>query len=352
MAIFRFRLFAALTVLILTSCGEKDSANSLKIDREYRSPRLRTDIRDAGFIEKLTWESSVEELENGLVRKAYPMPPGLAQSMSSLDISGTSDPFAATMNPPRLSQVGFREMLERAGIAFPEATSVHYDEEKWALVVVNTPAQMELVDAYLISSGGCDETQVYVRAEIYEVSHLQAIQIADSASHESEHTPEREAILEAVRRGKARLVAAPSVTARSGLRSKVEAISRGHSEVGIPSEKKDDPGKPMSSGESGPASRFEVDPVLGADGYTIDLNFSLEHPIPVSSAEAELSQPVEIEAFRQATITSSVTLTHGSFVLVGSWDAGKNSVHLVFLTATRQYLEDIRPMIKVDSGEK
>jgi hypothetical protein len=346
------RIFTGAAVCVLAACGGNEITDSLDIDREYRSPRLRTDIRDAEFVERLTWESSVEELENGFVRKAFPMPPGLAFSMSSLDISGSSDPFAVPVKPSRLSKAGFREVLESAGIRFSEGSSVHYDEEKWALIVVNTSEQMELVDAYLESIVYDEETKLFIRAEIYEISHLQAIQLADSAAHESEHTPEREAVLQAVKAGKARLVAAPSVMGRSGQRSKVEVTSRNRSEFSISSEEEDSSGKGKVPGESGPASRFEVDPVLGADGYTIDLNFSLEHPIPVGPAEGESKQAAGPGAFRQAGITSTVTLTHGSFVLVGSWDSGEDSVHSVFLTATRQYLEDIKPMIKVDSGQK
>lgn len=345
-----------LLIYFLCSCSEGGTdPETIAIDREYRSPRLKTEIRDAEFVQRMAWESTSEKLENGFIKQVFLVPPSLAYSLSLFDPgdSSSADPFAEPVPPKRRPKSSLREVLERAGITFPNGASVHYDEEKWALVIVNTEDQLELMKAYLESISFHIESSIHVRAEIYEVSRSQALQLIESAAHEFNHTPERDAVVRAVNTGNAKMIAIPSVVGRSGQRSKVDVSSWGETDVEAATRPGSATEEDAVDSPSMLESRLEVDVVAGADGYTLDMNLGLDHSILIDTAnEGASASDAGSGYFRRASIKSTVTLTHGSYVLVGSWDSGVNSVRLVFITATNQQRDDLRPMLKVSDSEK
>jgi len=83
---------------------------------------------------------------------------------------------------------------------------------------------------------------------------------------------------------------------------------------------------------------FEVDPVLGADGYTMDLSMMLEH-----HTAAPETEPLHINSpplFHSKRLTTQLALISGSYTLLGSWKpTGKpeyednDLMHLIFVTA-------------------
>ncbi len=143
----------------------------------------------------------------------------------------------------------------------------------------------------------------------------------------------------------------PSVRGNSGQRSTVAttigmALQSPQSQV--PQSEKSE-GKADRKPELRDAeTRLEVDPVVGADGSTVDLKFRLAHAIPSGKAGDE----ADSRFVRQAKIDSVVTLTDGSYLFVGSWDAGEESARVVFMTATVVPLGEARPMIKMDDSEE
>jgi hypothetical protein len=94
-------------------------------------------------------------------------------------------------------------------------------------------------------------------------------------------------------------------------------------------------------------TRVELDPVIGPDGHTVDVNFALEHhfapPALPKSAPAEAgAQDTRVELpgaeFHCAKVTSAITLDSGTIKLIGVWKAegapeleGKDVMQAAFL---------------------
>lgn len=221
---------------------------------------------------------------------------------------------------------------------------------------------MELVEAYL-SFPRCHFTlQIPVRVEIYELpSHL-ALELLESCAGQSDHTPERNAVRKLVAEGGAKLVAIPSVISRSGQRSKITGTYEVPFLEQAENESKEGEEKPRREPVIGirpVGTILEVDPVLGADNWTIDLSLNLEH----HTAPPEffpVAKEVEIPIFHSKEITTQISLLKGSYVLVGTWKPTgkaeyeeKDLTHLVFLTANVQYLNDYGLLQPVEnSGDK
>ncbi|MCB1227820.1 MAG: hypothetical protein KDK99_18525 [Verrucomicrobiales bacterium] len=134
--------------------------------------------------------------------------------------------------------------------------------------------------------------------------------------------------------GQGTVAASATVITKSGQRASVESVDE-HiypTEFDTPNEDKDSKNPSSSTGVPIPTTfemrpvgvRLEVDPVLGADGETVDLNLAPEWiqyfgdksqvqvPVAGSSVEAEL-QP----RFYSIKTQTSVTLTNGGSALIG-----------------------------------
>ena len=199
--------------------------------------------------------------------------------------------------------------------------------------MVQTKDQLELIEAYTCSGGWYPETRMLIRMELYEVGLQDGMGILESAQGEGDHTPEREALLRALQYGDARLVAAPSVVSRSGQRAFVGTeVPKDHST--------EESEERRSLHREGNDYSLEVDAILGADGYTIDLNFAFIRHAPGLLNPDEDDELVEKD---DRKVTTLVTLENQNYVLVGSWiessmdDADSDeTMMLLFATASLQ----------------
>ena len=154
----------------------------------------------------------------------------------------------------------------------------------------------------------------------------------------------RQEVQKWVKTGDANIVETLVVHARSGNRAKVESIS----EFIYPTEY--DPPQGASNQESGdqpyselipptPAAfetrnvgtTLEVDPVLGADGVTIDLNLAPEIVIKNESTRhtsklGDTEMTVETPNFLTSKITTQVTLLSGTYAFLGTSRLGKTTL--------------------------
>jgi len=343
-------------VFFASSCNEADRSETLlEIDREYMAPRLKWEARWADSFEPLIRERADVKRDDELHEVAIPMAPALAMQMLEFfgESESDSEPFTKPADDRRVAKVrDVQEVLERAGITFAEGASASYDPEEGVLTVVNTEEQIELVQRYLAPVEGCSVVSIHVRAEIYELHQTHGLQLLESAAHESDHTPERNAAKKAVEQGMGRLVAAPSVNGQSGLRSSLEYQTR---ELSALSRTNSKPGGldldkvvPTTFG-----TVFEVDASVGGDDFTLDLDFRLTHETDPWEQPLNGDNPPESEfVSRPKSITTQVTLNDGAFLLVGTWNGDNNTMQVIFLTAAIQHHSDIRPMVKKNSSRE
>lgn len=242
-----------------------------------------------------------------------------------------------------------KKYLEEIGVTFGKESKASYNINSSILTVIQNRDQMELLEAYFSMGCRLDAKRISIRAEIYELPMRLAMELLESCDDQSDHTPERNAVRQLVKEGGSKLVALPSVISRSGQRSKITSAY----EVPIleQTEKKPEKGKEISEQEPTIGTRpvgtiFEVDPVLEADNWTLDIAINIEHhtgPPEFFSVGKELEAPI----FHSKEIITHITLLNGSYLLVGTWkptgkpEYEKNDLmHVIFLTASVQNTRD------------
>jgi len=280
------RLFATVPALAiaLSACGEPSSR---KVQKDYPL-EIRSRPEPPAPPEP--------DPETGLVSDAFPIPQySFLQHLRSwvpdssearrADPFGFDNPFA---EPSEIQPDGapgpIQQALAGLGIPFPEGTSASYDPEAGALRLVQTPESMGLV-RYLVDQSlreSTGPTSVSFRFEFYEVPALLALRLEQSAAAHLDDTPEWEALQSPLGEDGIRLVNAATVQSASGQRTKQEDGETYHYPDAFESEAEDGEGEPVVHfKERLVGTMIELDPVLGTDDRTIDLNLALEfHTAP------------------------------------------------------------------------
>ncbi|MCF6311163.1 MAG: type II and III secretion system protein [Verrucomicrobiales bacterium] len=337
--LFRFKYLLLALVSLHLGLTTPLFSQELKIERKQH---LVSYLQDGDEILKRWIKSG-----NGLYEARFIVP----STFLNLQELPPIDPFANETPKEQADAINknAKKVLIQAGLVFGEGSSVSYDLPHSMLTVVQTPDQLELCEAYL--SGGCHLTyqQISVRAEIYELPSRLALQLLESCEDQGDHTPERNAVRQLMKQGDAKLIALPSILSRSGQRSKIiDAYEVPFLANALPQKdvKAKKTPQPLEITSRPVGTLFEVDPVLGADNWTIDLSFQLEHhtgPPEFIDVSDQLKTPV----FHNKEITTQVTLLKESYLLIGTWKpTGKpeyeNSdlMHVIFLTANVQNTRD------------
>lgn len=264
--------------------------------------------------------------------------PGIWRTLSNFSGDYPDDPFAVPESGGRITfKRTAKEMLENAGINFGPGASATYDPASNKLTVRNTPDQLELVEAYFSSSTGPDpQRQLHIFVEYIEAEHAEFSEWLFEHRLDTDGTELRSELQEWIRDGKASVVETMAVTARSGERSKVESGS----EFIYPTEF-DPPEIPhkveLVNQSKAPTTAvnptgfetrhlgitLEVDPVIGADNFTISLSLAPEKV----AIEGYTTWPNEevvplfkerMPTFHTMKFTTSVTVTDGRYAFLGT----------------------------------
>ena len=204
------------------------------------------------------------------------------------------DPFAA---PGADGEGGVRSYpalkpqrpLEQIGLTFGEGASASYDLQNFALKVTNTREQLDMLELYMSLSDDQRERQLHIIVELIEVEHAWFSDWLFENRLDSDGTPLRRKVQELVREGDAKVLESMMVTARSGQRAKAESVLeiiyptvyeapkipnevelRGRAEAPVTAV------MPSAFETRNVGTTIEVDPVIGRDQLTIDLNLAPE----------------------------------------------------------------------------
>ena len=332
------------SVLVGFGPGAQTEAQELEIDRKSRAAQPAEPSSDPSWV----------ELENGLVRAKYLVPPDFLHR----DYGSADDPFDPDT---RRETITAQKILEDAGVPFPDGASATYRRTDSTLIVENTAANMDLVEGFAISGIIDTVRQVNIRTEIYALPALQLLRVLESAAAEGDQTPERNAVLRFVKQGHGKLVATHSITTTAGQRSKVDDTTEVlvPEEVELPAEAEDDEGEGGVGPDEEAAAEvlvfdtrsygtiLEVEPNIDADGVTLSINIALEHHT-AEPVFAELVEGIKSPAFHAKKIQTNCTLFAGDYTILGTWKpTGKPDYeqsdlrHLVFLTANIQAVGSI-----------
>ena len=307
-----------LSSLFLVSC-ERREKDGLEIKREIRT--LSSSPYDEDF------SKTPKRMDGGLFRAQYLVPQSFFKIYSD-NSNAAADPFADPVVNSGTGEIEKLEdpvsILESAGVEFSEGASAEYDWATGVMTIVQTPDQLELIEAYIDS--GCDYTprQIFMRAEVFELPLKLATQALDSAIREGEHSPERDAIIRRVESGDGRLVFAAGMVGRSGQR--VTVSSEGFTER-QPSQDEKKKTKGQAAAPPSPSVFiFEADPILGADEFTVDINYSLEF-----QTQRDRSDELQHKVLQQ------VTIIDGAWLLTANWvNPGSDRMSLLFISVSLQ----------------
>lgn len=243
--------------------------------------------------------------------------------------AGSSDPFSA--EPPAESgneRVRDIQQIvgEDLGIEFPEGTWMRHDPRTGRLEIQHLPGVVKAIEAYFKALNPAEKS-INVRAEIYQLPAKVALKLQQFCGPLDDHSAAVKSLATMVERGEATLVVTAPVLARSGQRAKVQQIEEVIYQTELDWDSDNQTVIPAAFETRNVGTELEVDPVLGPDDFTIDLNFSLEHhsapptmrPITVTSPKSGQKVVTEFPAFHSKKVITQVTMADGTIKLVGAW---------------------------------
>ena len=218
-----------------------------------------------------------------MILKTFIVPPTLFEAAPT----AVDDPFDTNRKykiPKRIPQ----ESLENAGITFPEGASAKYIPSSNLLIIRNVEDEMELVDAYLDVRHYHPASDIKIINEFIEVDRNLYQDWLFKNRITIDGTDFRKIVQKWIKAGEGTVLDTTVVSSRQGNRAKAESIR----ELIYPTEF--EPAKlPEKVNLDGPDSTgpetanngaafevrnlgvtLEVDPVVQADGKTIDLNLA------------------------------------------------------------------------------
>jgi type II secretory pathway component GspD/PulD (secretin) len=255
-----------------------------------------------------------------------------------------TDPFAAPSSEAASVAFSPKKALETIGITFGPGASAAYNVHTLQLTVRNTVEQLDLIAMYVAHIDAQREKQVHIIWEMIEVEHADFSDWLFDNRLDTDGTALREWAQEKINNGDGGIIETALVTARSGQRAKAESIH----EFIYPTEF-DPPEIPNEVELKGNAkapitavsptayetrnvgTTIEVDPVIGADNTTIDLNLAPEkveldgYTIwPHEDIDPLFKQ--RMPTFYTMRITTQVTLTSGRYAFLGTLRPLNNEV--------------------------
>ena len=168
---------------------------------------------------------------------------------------------------------------------------------------------------------------VALRVDVLEAETAEVLKVMDEAARVPDHAALLERLEAQAAAGRGKLLGSSRVGTKSGQRASIECTTQ-HS-YGTEFQVNEKGSSATSAYESRPVgTRVEIDPVVGADGQTLDLNYSIEHHlappilrgIPVATLNDKRVE-LPVTDFTTGQIQTSVTLRQGQTRLAGVWQA-------------------------------
>lgn len=219
-------------------------------------------------------EETAAEAE--LYTNVYVVPPTFTQAFQGIDNPFTpNDPFASpdvALTPDPVKRHNAREILESYGISFPAGTSALYNPQTSQLIVRQTLDQMNLVEAVIESLMRPVEKQILIEYHLIE-SNLPLFPASERKATPSPVDPDSGARIAGAERSDQPI---PRIPIAASLTPEQHAQLLQRLEKEKLGKVRSAPKLLCRSGQRAEvwvADAFtEIDPVLGADSFSIDLN--------------------------------------------------------------------------------
>ena len=237
-----------------------------------------------------------------------------------------------------------KDALTAAGVTFPDGASAFFDASRSQLIVRNTASNLDMVQTYVEQAARASNTTLAVSVEIYALDKKEALKMLAEHGEKSDVSSVVESLRERINGESVRLVATPHSVTRSGQAAPIESGERiDYVSAYVDKNGRDEPvTRSVFSG-----TMVEVEPILGADGFTTDVRIAVAVGLgepkiekrkilaPVSGKEVEVSSV----RLNQSTFSSVTTAYTGQTKLIGVMNSpahiGEAEAHVVFLTIAR-----------------
>jgi len=281
------------------------------------------------------FEDQVEGIPEGMFVQRFRIPPSFLSSGGGGSSSG-ADPFAGLSDEPRFTiRATAKDILQAAGIPFPPGSSANYLPDTSELVVRNTPENLDLVAAYTTSLSADVDHTVLITAHILEAPDQKVLDLADEMLVLPDH---REALNFLKEADDAKLLSIAWLETRSGQRGATGATQEfnfvSSIDAFLPTAKEGE--KPVAAVEEefyfetdykSYGTELEVDPQIGPDGVTIDLNVSLDYDYSPPQWMGELQDGAGERVvftgpkirFNHMDLDSALTMRSGATRILGHW---------------------------------
>lgn len=278
---------------------------------------------------------------SGMIIKKFNVPPDFLSGGDST-AAAPADPFgpvsASSPEPTFTVRMTAESVLKAQGIAFPEGASATFNRATSVLTVVNLPANMELVEAYVGSITYHTPAVLQIRAHIVEADSALVRKIARSSLSVTDHREAWQTFQAEIAAGRGRVVSVAAIETRSGQRSQVQSgsfyawatsnlapqISESKTEKTVTAIAALPVAELRADIERIPLGlQFEIDPVLGADGFTIDLNASIQRQSQPPTEHFAAAEPQTVDApsvdFHPQVLTTAFTTADKLWRMIGTW---------------------------------
>ena len=253
-------------------------------------------------------------IPKGMERRSYVVPP----DFHMLGSPATRDPnpfgpIAPAAAQPVTTRSRARLIFEEQCISFPEGAEARYFLGPSVVKVVNTKTNLDLIEAFLGSINICYKSILVADLTLIEAPADLLQSMDEQLRGSTDHTA---ALTELTRKG-ARLVDSANLCCKPGRRMHYRSgIDYRHA---APAKA---PGV-VDSKVQQVGLELELDPVVGADSETIDINLSYRHDMAPPQHETSHSEKGELTrattTFYQHQDTTSLTTKTGSTRLVSEW---------------------------------
>lgn len=275
--------------------------------------------------------------EQSLYTKKYTVPTTFFRWLEKGPTTPSSDPFATPEQRGKGKRVTPEEGLASLGIVTgTDGVSAVFNTAIATLVLRGTEKHHEILTAALKNFATNSEKQIHIIVEFIEVEHLDFSDWLLDNKMSGDGTELRKVVQEWVRDKEGTILETAMITARSGQRAKTES-----GDEYIYPTKVSPPDLPSTLTLSDKAKMpivaahpsdfetrnlgvtLEVDPVLGSDNTTIDLNLApeiikLNGHSEWFSEESQDELKIRMPIFHRMKVTTQVTLLDGRYVLAGS----------------------------------
>ena len=341
------------------------------------APRITLDLKNVPLSESLRYVTELSQLryieeadevvvvhpheyERKIYTRTFRVPPDFLSVGGSEAPDASKDPFAPPAPEPNLPvgkipRKSAQQILEAAGITFPEGSSASYNSLTSVLKVTNTQPNLDLVEAYVGSGLYCPPKIMAFNLTLFEAPGDLIRQINAEASKNADVSKQLANLFDLAQKpgSSVRIAGNAFIETKSGSAVTTEAVCEPWLSSSI---------SPDLSSHSAETSdrqptglRLKLEPTMQADGRTIDLSLDLELSLPSSAKtdESKLSILTPANATPKPTIdipkvhlTSQLLVRSDSTKLVGIarppglQQKSDDTLWAAFITTATRYVEN------------